>query len=109
MKKIILGSLIGIGLMTAVAFTVANYEVKKSTAEAEQLQGIYIFTDSKPVKEYEYLGTVKRNTLGFGGAQYTDVRDGLIKRCKEDYPSADGLLLILKAGSADRADAIKFK
>jgi len=49
MKKIIIGSLIGISLTTLVAFTVANYEPKKATGEVEQMQGLYIFTDSKPV------------------------------------------------------------
>lgn len=109
MKKILIGCIIGFCLSAVVAFTVANYEPKKSSAEVEQYQGLYVFSDSKPVKEYDYLGTVKRNTGGFGGGQYTDVRDGLIKRAKSDYPAANGIILILKAGAADRADAIRIK
>jgi len=108
MKKVIIGVFISALVIIGLAFT-ATYEAKKSTAEVEQMQGLYVFIDSKPVMEYEYLGTVKRNTGGFGGAQYSSVRDGLIKRVKEDYPKADGIILILKAGGTDRADAIKFK
>ena len=107
MKKIIIGCAIGFTLSTIFAFKVANYQPKKSTAEVEQYQGIYVFSDSKPVNEYEYLGTVQRNTRGFGSSQYADVRDGLIKKTKSKYPEADGMILILKSGSADRADVIK--
>jgi hypothetical protein len=107
MKKLILGSLIGIGLTTVVAFTVANYEVKKSTGDVEQMQGLYIFTDSKPAMEYEYLGTVKSS---FGmDSQYQGVRDKLIGKAKKDFPTADALIMQFKSGGTDKCDAVKFK
>lgn len=109
MKKIILGSLIGIGLSTLVAFTVATYDPKKSTGEVEQFEGYYIFVDSRPVMEYEYLGTVKGPSLSMGSGQYTAVRDKLIKRAKKDYPRADALIFTFKDGGTDKVDAIKFK
>jgi hypothetical protein len=108
MKKIILGSLIGICFTTIFAFTVVNYEPKRSTAEVEQYQGLYIFVDSKPVIEYEYLGTVK-GTLTFGDTQYTGCRNRMIKKCKKEYPNADGLIITFKSGGTDMADAIKLK
>ena len=107
MKKIIIGSLIGISLTSLVAFTVANYEPKKATGEVEQMEGLYIFTDSKPVLEYEYLGTVKA-TFGMD-SQYQGVRDKLIKKAKKDFPSADGLIMQFKSGGTDKCDAFKFK
>lgn len=107
MKKIIIGSLIGISLTSLVAFTVANYEPKKATGEVEQMQGLYIFTDSKPVLEYEYLGTVKA-TFGMD-SQYQGVRDKLITKAKKDFPAADGLMMQFKSGGTDKCDAIKFK
>jgi len=107
MKKLILGSIIGIILSTTVAFTLANYEPKKSTGEVEQMQGLYIFTDSKPVLEYEYLGTVKAS-MGMD-SQYQGVRDKLVKKAKKDYPDADGLIMQFKSGGTDKCDAIKFK
>lgn len=81
----------------------------KSLAEAEQIEGLYIFTDCKPVAEYEYVGTVKSNTLGFGDSQYTGVRDRLIKNCKKDYPEANGIIITLVTGKKDKADAIRIK
>lgn len=108
MKKLILGGLIGMSLATILAFTVAKYDPKKSTAEVEQFQGLYVFVDANPVMEYEYLGTVK-SSFSLGDEQYTGVRDRLIKKCKKDYPLANGLILTFKTGGADKADAIKFK
>jgi hypothetical protein len=93
-----------------LSFTIINYEPKKSTAEVEQQEGIYIFTDSKPVKDYDYLGTIKTSgVISFGDAQYSGVRDKLIKKCKKDFPNAEGIIFTFKSGGADKADAIKFK
>lgn len=102
-----------LGLLIALNFAdpeaMAQSTTEKDLARVEQLQGIYIFSDCKPVAKYKYLGTIKRNTGGFGGSQYADVRDGLIKQIKKEYPEADGIILILKSGGTDRADAIKFE
>lgn len=108
MKKIILGTLLGFTLSALFAFTIMNYEPKKSTGEVEQFQDLYIFVDSKPVMEYEYLGTVK-STLSLGDSQYTGVRDRIIKKVKKDYPQADAIIITFKSGGSDEADAIKFK
>ena len=59
-------------------------DIKNNTSEVNQFEGLLIFTDSKPVKSYEYLGTVKSNTGGFGGSQYEDVRKRLIKNSKKE-------------------------
>lgn len=107
MKKIILGCAIGISLTAIAAFRVATYEPKKATGEVDQMQGLYIFTDSKPVLEYEYLGTVKAAFAW--DSQYQGVRDNLIKKAKKDFPNADGLIMQFKSGGTDKCDAIKFK
>lgn len=99
-------------IFTAIFSTVNTshrmYEPKNATAEVDTYEGVYVFTDSKPVKEYDYLGTVK---IGFtvGSGQYQDLRDKLIKKAKKEYPSCQGLLFNFKDGGADKADVIKFK
>ncbi|MFN4247552.1 MAG: hypothetical protein ACK4EY_07500 [Flavipsychrobacter sp.] len=95
-----------ITFLLLVSFT-ASYEPRNSTAEVEQVQGCYIFIDSRPVKEYKYLGTVK-STFSWGSGQYQDVRDKLIKRIKKEYPEADGIIFHFHDGGQDRADAIRF-
>jgi len=107
MKKYLIGSLIGICLVSLLAFAAATYEPKKETAIAEQMEGLYIFTDSKPVLEYEYLGTLKA-AIGWSG-QYQSVRDHLIKKANKKFPSADALIFHFKQGGTDKCDAIKFK
>ncbi|MBI49148.1 MAG: hypothetical protein CL850_02535 [Crocinitomicaceae bacterium] len=110
MKKILFGIILILSLSSLFAFTYsAVYDIKNNTSEVNQFEGLLIFTDSKPVKSYEYLGTVKSNTGGFGGSQYEDVRKRLIKNAKKEYPQADGLILFLNKGQADKADVVKFK
>jgi hypothetical protein len=109
MTKTILGVLIGLTLTTILAFNRANYEPKKSTAEVNSIEGLLIFIDSKPVLEYDYLGTVKSNTGGLGNPQYEGVRNRLIKNAKKEYPNADAIILQLNYGQTDKADVIKFK
>lgn len=89
-------------------FSFASYEPRNSTAEVEQIQGCYIFTDSRPVREYKYLGTCKYDGTFGGSPQYQNVRDKLIKRIKKTYPEADGIIFNLHDGGQDRCDAIKF-
>ena len=76
-------------------------------AAVNQVQGIYIFTDCLPVKEYEYVGTVQAVYSGSG--QYQPVRDKLVKKLKKEFPGADGAIFYFNNGSADRCDAIKLK
>jgi len=83
-------------------------KIKNNIAEVNQIEGYYIFTDCKPVKEYQYLGTVKV-TGGFSSGQYTDVLKKIVKRAHDTFPSADALILHFTSGAADHADAIKFK
>lgn len=110
MKFFIIGILAGLALTTLIAFQVATYEIKNSTAEVNNVEGLLIFTDCKPIKEYEYLGTVKSGgTGGLANPQYEGVRNRLIKRIKKEYPKADGAIMNLNYGQADKADAIKFK
>jgi hypothetical protein len=90
-----------------LSFTVYEYQIKPSTAEAIQVQGLYIFTDSKPVSDYEYLGTVNVSMSMSG--QYNDVKNSLIKKTKKDFPNAEAIIITLVTGSSDKADVIRFK
>ena len=80
----------------------------KEAARVEQMKGLYVFTDSKPLRAYKYLGNVKGKGFMMNG-QYTNVRDALLKRCSEQYPEADGIILHLNSGGFDFADALKFE
>jgi hypothetical protein len=106
MKNLTLGILLGFALTGSIAMR-SYYEVKKNTAEVEQFQGLFVFTDSKPVSEYQYLGSVKI-VLKLNG-EYQAIRDKLIKNCKKEYPEADGLIMHFANNGVDRADAIKLK
>jgi hypothetical protein len=104
MKKYLIGVAAGIAL-TVLTAMVQNYQVKKATAEVQSYENILVFTDSRPVMEYEYLGTVK---ITFAKS-HNDSRDGLIKKAKSEFPNAEGIIITVRPGQADKADVIKFK
>lgn len=103
MKKLILGILIGVSFTALVGAGVAEYVVSKKTADVNQERGLYIFTDSKPVNEYVYLGKVKA-TLTWQG-QYQEVIPVLVKKAKKEYPLAEGIIYI----APESAEVIMFK
>lgn len=109
MKKIILGSLIGMTLTLLVAFTVANYEPKKSTAEVDQIQGFYIFAKSKPMKEFEYLGTVKGPLIG--NHEFDNLVELMVKIAKKDFPNANALIFdgVIKQTHNTKVSAVRIK
>ena len=107
MKKVTLGIICGVVQTSLMAFTITSYEPTKATGEVEQMQGLYIFTDSKPVSEYEYLGTVK--TTFAVDVQYVGTRDKMIRKAKKKFPEAEGIIIQFKSGGTDKGDVIKFK
>lgn len=102
MKKLLLFAVIV--LLSSFA-TRLYYDVQQSTAEVNQEQGVYIFTDSKPIKKYQYLGSVKI-TIGWNTGQYNDVKSALLKKLKKEYPTANGVIFKFNTNSTDFADAI---
>ncbi|MEO1260555.1 MAG: hypothetical protein AAFZ15_17290 [Bacteroidota bacterium] len=81
-------------------------EEKKRLAQPDKIQGIYIFTDSTPVDDYELLGVVK-TTVGLS-AQYEPIRDKMIKRARKNYPEAEAIIIRMNRGGTDRGEVIKF-
>ncbi|MGH1339259.1 MAG: hypothetical protein ACRBFS_24285 [Aureispira sp.] len=102
-----------VGLLTIIYSTIsATTSIPKSDnnlAEVNRMQGVYVFTDSEPVQDYEHLGTAKGPSLSFSSGQYQAVRDILIKRTLKQFPKADGVILHFYDGGIDKADAIIFK
>jgi len=102
MKKIILGIVIGVACTALVGASVENYIVSKQMANVEKEMGLYIFTSSKPVMEYEYLGTIKVTTWA---GKYNEDIPALLKKAKKEYPQADAIIYT----GTEKADVIKFK
>lgn len=107
MKFLILSAITGLSLASVFDVNSGKHEIKNSTAEVNQMEGFYIFTDSKPVSPYDSLGVV---TTGFmTGTQYNSIKKNLVKRARKRYPDADGLILQSKNTSVDRCIVLKFK
>jgi len=107
MKILLLGSIFGICLTIFFGFNVIRYVPSYSTSEALKIDGILIFSDSKPVMPHDSLGIVELGIIS--GTQYETVRNNLIKRARKTYPNADGVILNLNKRGLDNCYAIKFK
>ena len=86
------------------------YDVRKNTAEVAKEEGLFVFVDSEPVTPYEKLGTVGGGTFAVVmNPQYSVVKKALVRKAKEKFENADGVILYLNSNGKDRADVIKFK
>ena len=97
-------------IICAVGFTVKETITDKSAASVNQVQGIYLFIESRPAGEYEFLGNIKPKGRFLQSYPYFEgARDALVKSVKKDYRLADGLIFHFNDGNNPTADAIKFK
>lgn len=103
MKNLTKGILIGIAISAIVGFTATEYTVNKRTAEVEVIEGLHVFSNSKPVTPYDYITTVKPGVTVNG--YHSQVVNSIIRKVKKDYPTADGIIIT----SNSSAEVIKFK
>ena len=101
-------------IFTIICFiTSISIYSQKNLAEVNKINGIYIFTDSKPVEDYDVLGEIKADEsdkdIRISGAQYTSVRDNLINNSRLANYNVEGLILNLVNGGTEKAIMIKFK
>ena len=104
MKKIIL-----VDAFAAIALLAGAQMLKLNEATVNQEQGFYLFVESTPTAEYEFLGDVKQGLNWGGSGQYGDIKKDLIKRCRKQYPNANGIIFHFVDGGTDRAYAILLK
>ena len=98
-----------ISLLAIAMFSFKNEEdkVDKSKAVVNQIDGFYIFSDSKPLMAHDTLGIVQAGFIS--GTQYNTIRTNLIKRARKKYTHADGLIMDLRLHGLDQCIVIKFK
>jgi hypothetical protein len=107
MKKQILAFIFGMCVTILLAFRGADFTPSASTAEVNKIDGLFIFTDSKPVIPYDSLGSIE---IGFvSDTQYESIRSSLIKKAKNKFPYADGILLNFNKKGVDHCVVIDLK
>lgn len=95
-KSIIIG-LCGIGATTAV------YELNNRSAEVTQIQGVSIFTDATPLKEYDVIG--EHIQLVCPACDYSDMREKAVKQALK----INGNGVIMHGKMNHKFTIIKFK
>ena len=101
MKTKIFLSVLVITFLTAFKFSGDN----KAMGTVDRQEGLLIFMLSKPVAEYDYLGTVKIKAAWTG--EPSEMLNIAIKKVKKEFPQCEGIVFTTLA--MDKADAIKFK
>ena len=81
-------------------------QFKKDYASVNRISGLYVFIESKPMADYDVVGTVKKTGLVWNG-RGKEMLDILIRRAQKDYPDCDGI--IFDDIMMDHATCIKFK
>lgn len=99
---------------TAAIFCYSNAE--RSAAIADQVEGVYIFTDARPAGKFSFIAALKPKTVQLGtniGGQeglsvceltYIQLRDDFLKQLKKKYSEANALIIY---PGENRAEAIK--
>lgn len=97
----------GIGKATMIKFK--DGVENKNHALVNCYSGIYVFNDCTPLYPYSYIGKTGF-TLGLSSS-YTYLRDKLLKKCRQSYKNENvqGLIVHLKEGGKDTAEAIRFQ
>ena len=96
------------GTDKAIIIKFKDNTIKKSQAKVTQYQGIYVFTDCVPIKESNYISTIKISGILTSSYQYSHIRDRMITKCKKENSNAKGIILKLVYGESDTGDAISF-
>lgn len=84
-------------------------------AHVAKVNGLYVFTDSDPVADYEVLGEIEIGSASeyshslFSLGQYTEVRDALIEKSLRANHKVEAVLLTFVTGGVDKAVLIRFK
>lgn len=94
-------------LIFSVTFTsmMVTTETTKATATVNQIEGVYVFIQSKPVTPTDYMGTVKKSVSWTGKPD--EMLNSMIKKAKKEYPSCEAIIFV--DNDMDKVDVIKFK
>lgn len=107
MKKHLIGFFFGISVTILFAFKVANFLPNASTAEVNNIEGFYIFTDSKPLMPYDSIGVLE---IGFvSDTQYESIRGSFVKKARSKFPNANGLIMKFDKKGVDKCIVVKMK
>jgi len=77
-------------------------------ATVHKIGGLFVFWDCAPADDYETIGHIKIKGIVETG-DYEDMLTRFLKKTKETYPNADGILYDHDQHNRDNVDVIKFK
>ncbi len=95
--------ILSILIISSLAFTTSEAE---RLAQVNQMDGLYIFVDSRPVEPYKILGYVRKNLTWTG--EYKEIKAGLIRKARKNFPESDALIIDFNTWGNNIAEVIRF-
>lgn len=100
--------------LLALLFTIITFAQTTETSPAKNLaivpqySGMYVFLNCTPVREYEYVATIKKS---FFVESMSDFFSKYASHAKSLYPNADAIIFhdVMFGFGKDKFDVIKFK
>lgn len=107
MKKKILEVAAVLLIISLLAFKKNTWEPTAATAQVQQVNGLLIFCNSTPVKDYEYLGTVREKKVNWSGCDldHKQMMQELTYLAAKKYPGSTAIIY----NDGITADAVKIK
>ena len=78
----------------------------KALARVNTHLGLMVFTDCMPINTYSFVGKINR--AGGLNVDYNVLRDKLLKKANNRFPTAQGIIPRFVSGGRDTAEAIRF-
>lgn len=78
----------------------------KALARVNTHLGLLVFTDCMPINTYSFVGKINR--AGGMNGDYNVLRDRLLKKVNNRFPTAQGIIPRFVSGGRDTAEAIRF-
>lgn len=78
----------------------------KDLARVNTHLGLFVFTDCMPINNYTFVGKINR--AGGLNGDYNVLRDKLLKKVNNKYPTAQGIIPRFVSGGNDTVEAIRF-
>lgn len=92
-------------LMLGASVFAQTTATNKAAAQAETVEGLYVFISSKPLAENEYLGSISKSFALSGKPD--EMLYSMIRKAKKEYPAATGI--VFTSIYMDKADVVRFK
>ncbi|MDG1724815.1 MAG: hypothetical protein P8I11_03915 [Bacteroidia bacterium] len=94
------------GVSSAVAIKFFDNSIPNDTSTVNYNRDLFCFIDSKPLEGFDVLGPII-NKFNLYNVPLKIARDGFLKRCNKQFPSANAVIFRFIINTPNTAEAVK--